>query len=59
MRVEGSNIFLDGYQIMGIVDGQRGLTPLSVYMVDNRDAVEAVLSCTGCTEAFAENFWQV
>ena len=50
MRIEGSNISLDGFQFDGL-DTQRQLKPFPVCLDDNRSLFEAVLVYMGCMEA--------
>ena len=50
MRIEGSNIFLNGFQF-DVLDTQPQLKLFPVCLGDNRSLFEAVLVCMGCMEA--------
>ena len=50
VRIEGSNISLDGFQFDGL-DTQRQLKPFPVCLGDYRSPFEAVLVFMGCMEA--------
>ncbi|KAL1966245.1 hypothetical protein VTN77DRAFT_4598 [Rasamsonia byssochlamydoides] len=50
VRIEGSIIFLEGFQFDGL-DTQRHLKPFSVSLDGDRSLFEAVLVHMGCTEA--------
>lgn len=50
MRIEGSIIFLNGFQFDGL-DTQRQLNPFPVCLDGDRSLFEAVLVYMGCMEA--------
>lgn len=55
LRLEGSNIFLDGFQLAG---SKQVLKPFPAALDGDRSVAEAVLVYTGCTEAlrYLHNF---
>jgi hypothetical protein len=50
VRIEGSNIFLDGFQF-DVLDTQRQLKPFPACLGDNRGLFETFLVHMGCMEA--------